>query len=258
MGKGPDTDCSEDMVGSIPAVGASLSPVTQRWYVYCVEDNGIGVVNGDLCILTKAYRQVSQGPCKMYQGTGLGLSISKTHVDAMLGGLGVASTFTEEGRKGGGGTLFAAAVPLRCPASEVELAELGILDYPNKEVKIDAEALAAEAAGTLGKITGDACFGWGDKRGDGENIITGPRKKVAFFVVDDHIVNVKLLEKKIKKMFENVHGEVQVLAAADGLTALEMLTTTQDGEPNPTTPPSTAQVPRRSSQEFLWIIICRT
>lgn len=48
--------------------------------------------------------------------------------------------------------------------------------------------------------------------------------------MDDHKVNVKLLGKKIEMMFENIHDGVQVLSAADGLAALQVLTTVRDDE----------------------------
>lgn len=70
----------------------------------------------------------------------------------MLGGLGVASTFAEEGSERGGGTLFAAALPLFCPASALELEELGVFN-PNEEAKTDIQASVVEANEVLAKIT---------------------------------------------------------------------------------------------------------
>lgn len=234
IGNSPDTDCVEDMERSGAGAGAeaeaeaggSSSRAPQRWYVYCVEDTGIGISQMDLFTITKAYRQVSEGASKLYQGTGLGLHICMIHVISMLGRLGIASTSAEEGRKGRSGTFFAFALPLLFPASKPDLVELTTVD--SQEVKIDAEARASEAARAAAAITG-ACSDRGEKSGDGDNI-TGPRKEVAFIVVDDQAVNVQLLKGKIERVFKHTRGWVKVLSATDGLMALEVLKNVQDGE----------------------------
>ncbi|CAM9692565.1 unnamed protein product, partial [Pylaiella littoralis] len=230
----PDTDCVEDVGRLEASAGAETGEegrpcgAPQRWYVYCVEDAGVGVSERDLSSVTKAYRQASEGAGKSYQGIGLGLHICLHHVQGMRGRLGVASTPAEEGRTGRSGTLFAVVLPLLCPASKLELVESTTVE--SQEVKIDAEALAAQAAAAASAITG-ACSDTDDKNDDGDNI-TGPRREVAFFVVDDNPVNVKLMKRKIESVFKHTHGRVKVLSATDGLTALELLKTVQGGEAN--------------------------
>ena len=162
-----------------------------KWYVYCVEDTGVGVLPSDLPHLVAAYRQVSEGASKSYSGTGLGLHICKAHVDVMLGALGIASTFSEEDKRGGG-TLFAVVLPLQPAipggaAEDVDLAE-------DKKAGEDDVPRCRE----LGS------------------------RKIAFLVVDDHNVNIKLMEHKIKTFFKPTSGDIQVLAAVDGLMALEV------------------------------------
>lgn len=234
IGNSANTDCVEDLKTSGKRAGAraeevgSPSRAPQLWHVYCVEDTGVGILEKDLSVITKAYRQVSEGVCKEYQGTGLGLHISLTRVEAMLGRLGVASTSAEKGGKGctsGGGTLFAVALPLHCPEPNLQLGEAPAVD--SQEVKINAEAVVEKAVGAVATIVG-ASSDQGDESGDGDNI-TGPRREVAFFVVDDHTVNVKLMTKKIERVFKLNRGAVKVLSATDGLTALDMLLNVRDG-----------------------------
>lgn len=221
----PDTGCVEDVETSgAGAEEIGSSPRAPRlWHVYCVEDTGVGILERDLSIIAKAYRQVSEGACKVYQGTGLGLHICLTRVEAMLGRLGVASVSAAEGKKrgkSGGGSFFAVALPLLCPASDTESAEWTAIDA--QEVKNDVDTLAAKAAGVVAAITGA-----GSDQGDN---ITGPYKEVAFFVVDDSTVNVKLMTKKIEQVFKHNRGRVKVLSATDGLTALEVLRNMRCGE----------------------------
>ncbi|CAM9846232.1 unnamed protein product [Ectocarpus sp. 6 AP-2014] len=92
---------------SAPGTGSSQAI---KWHVYCVEDSGIGVLPADLPHLVKAYRQISHGASRSHAGTGLGLHICRTHLEAMFGSLGIASTFSEKDTSGG--TLFAVVVPL--------------------------------------------------------------------------------------------------------------------------------------------------
>lgn len=160
-----------------------------KWYVYCVEDSGVGVLPSDLPHLVAAYRQVSEGASKLYAGTGLGLHICKAHVEVMLGALGIASTFSEKD-KSGGGTLFAVVLPLQ-PAVPGGAAEVGV-----SEDKAGEEAVPR-------------CRDLGSRQ-------------VAFLVVDDHKVNIKLMEHKIKRFFKPGAGDVQVLAATDGIMAIEV------------------------------------
>ena len=164
------------------------------WHVYCVEDSGIGVSPGDLPHLAAAYRQISQGATKLYAGTGLGLNICKRHVDAMFGALGIASTFSEEASRGG--TLFAVVLPLTL--AKLKMAVGG---NPTKDVLTAAAAIPC-------------C----------QNI--GSRTAV-FIVVDDHKVNLKLIENKIKRHMKNSGGNTEVLSASNGRSALDMYEATR-------------------------------
>ncbi|CAM9671989.1 unnamed protein product, partial [Ectocarpus fasciculatus] len=92
---------------SAPGTGSSQP---MKWHVYCVEDSGIGVLPADLPRLVEAYRQISHGFSRSHAGTGLGLHICMTHLEAMRGSLGIASTFSEKDTSGG--TLFAMMLPL--------------------------------------------------------------------------------------------------------------------------------------------------
>ncbi|CAM9332045.1 unnamed protein product [Ectocarpus sp. 12 AP-2014] len=92
---------------SAPGTGSSQAI---KWHVYCVEDSGIGVLPADLPRLMEAYRQISHGASRSHAGTGLGLHICRTHMEAMCGSLGIASTFSEKDTSGG--TLFAVVLPL--------------------------------------------------------------------------------------------------------------------------------------------------
>lgn len=203
------------------------SGVTQRWYVYRVEDTGVGVGEEDLWHLMQVYRQVSRGPREKFQGVGLGLPICKTHTEAMFGGLGVASTVADGSGNGNGGTLVAVALPLLCAASVPSSVEPAAA-ADTKEGDIDAEAMALEAVMAMAAVTSaPSVCGNG---GDGDNIVTGPRTKIAFLVVNDHKSNLKLMEKKLGTVFKHSSGEVQVLTGTDGLMALKVLTAARDGE----------------------------
>ncbi|CAM9608804.1 unnamed protein product, partial [Scytosiphon promiscuus] len=176
---------------------SSLQQPAKKWYMYLVEDSGVGVLSSDLSRVGAAYQQISHGKRKSFAGTGLSLKISKAYVDAMSGRLWIASTLSEEG-KHGSGTLFAAVLPLSEAAT-------------NPGAHSNAAEGGASKAAPEGPI---AIIG---------HMSLGARK-LAFLVADDLKVNVKLLQRKIEKIFSGVEGDVQVLTASDGLLALEAQT----------------------------------
>eukprot|EP00903_Cladosiphon_okamuranus_P014397 g13365.t1 len=184
------------------------SPPPPRWYVYCVEDNGVGILPSDFGQLMAKYRQISPATSNECSGTGLGLHVSSLHISLMSGSLGIASSFAGAGAVGGGsgeaparggagGTLFAVVLPL-CPAAPlppaVELAEK-----------------RAAAAATENRITAAPSSFWGSPAS----------RRLTFLVVDDHKLNIKLLQRKIQLTFEDT--DVQVLTAMDGVMALDTL-----------------------------------
>ena len=161
-----------------------------RWFVYSVEDTGVGVSRGDLLLLTSAYRQLSHGASKAYAGTGLGLHISNIHIRTMSGSLGIASTFCGKGEvKPNQGTIFACFLPLR---------------------------VAKTAPGEGGAAAAVQDGGAADFKQTGRL-----SRKVTFLVADDHPVNIKLLQHKILKAFDE-GNDVQVVSAVDGEMALEV------------------------------------
>eukprot|EP00752_Nemacystus_decipiens_P009478 g8474.t1 len=176
------------------AASGGVADTQTRWFVYSVEDTGVGVSRGDLLLLTLAYRQISHGASKAYAGTGLGLHISNVHIRTMSGSLGIASTCSEKGESTTNpGTIFACVLPLR---------------------------VAKPAPGGSGAAGGGAAA-----RGEGaadpaENRGALISRKVTFLVADDHGVNVKLLQHKILKAFDK-GSEVQVVSAMDGEMALK-------------------------------------
>lgn len=160
-----------------------------RWFVYSVEDTGVGVSRGDLLLLTSAYRQLSQGASKAYAGTGLGLHISNIHIRTMSGSLGIASTFCGKGEsKSNQGTLFACILPLR------------VRETTPGEVEGNATPTHEDQIETTKKLS--------------------LSRKMTFLVADDHPVNIKLLQHKIMKAFGE-GGRVVVATAIDGEMALD-------------------------------------
>eukprot|EP00903_Cladosiphon_okamuranus_P006632 g6477.t1 len=185
---------SEEAGGAGSKAAAAREDVDDktRWFVYSVEDTGVGVSRGDLLLLTSAYRQLSHGASKAYAGTGLGLHISDIHIRTMSGSLGIASTLGGKGeRKGSQGTIFACVLPLRVtvkkPPGEVDGADGALL----REGQVDPAGI-----GSLSR-------------------------RVTFLVADDQAVNVKILRHKILKAFD-AGSEVQVVYSADGEMALDM------------------------------------
>ncbi|CAM9566464.1 unnamed protein product [Scytosiphon promiscuus] len=190
----------------------SEPPRAPKWHVYCVEDSGIGVLPADLPHLVTAYKQVSHGPAKSHPGTGLGLHICRAHVAAMSGALGIASTFSEGAKSGG--TLFAVVLPL-CPAEP-------------------ASAPQAENAAAVVSVAG------GSKKAGGAGASTrcpdiGARK-IAFLVVDDNSVNVKLISHKIRTYFKSSSGNVQVISATSSVEAINKHAAIQTAQGDPDAP----------------------
>ncbi|CAN0023902.1 unnamed protein product [Ectocarpus sp. 6 AP-2014] len=184
-------------IGSPTGDMTAVASQDARWHVYCVEDSGVGVLPADLPHLVAAYKQVSHGVQKSYAGTGLGLHICKAHVEAMFGALGIASTLAEEGKRGG--TLFAVILPL-CSVEEA-----GAVVDAGSNAGEDTEKAVTKATST------PFCHNIGSR-------------KIALIVVDDHTVNVKLIEHKIRRHFRGSGADVQVLSATDGLMALDVQT----------------------------------
>lgn len=192
------------------ATESASSSRARKWHIYCVEDSGIGVLPADLPHLGAAYRQLSRGPSKSHAGTGLGLHICKGHVDAMSGAVGIASTFSEDAKSGG--TLFAVVLPL-CPA------EPGSAAQPE-----EAPASAGNVDAALKESPGAAA-------GVPRRPDIGSRK-IAFLVVDDNRVNIKLLGHKINAYFKGSSGDVRVVSAIDGATALDMHAAIRSAQPD--------------------------
>lgn len=210
---GGDVWMGSPETGSNATTSGSSRPPT--WHVYCIEDSGIGVLPADLPHLVTAYKQVSHGPAKSHAGTGLGLHICKAHVDAMSGALGIASTFSEEASSGG--TLFAVVLPL-CPAEVASAAQ--------KEEDA-AAAVATVKSGTKTASSARAGFPCCPDIGS---------RKIAFLVVDDNNVNIKLISHKIRRYFKSSNGDVQVLSATNGLAALDMHAAARTAQADPDAP----------------------
>lgn len=155
--------------------------------MYCVKDSGIGVLPADLPHLVEAFRQISHGASRSHAGTGLGLHICRTHVEAMCGSLGIASTFSEKDTISGG-TLFAVVLPLDSegPGAAVSTQE-------PLEADVSAPCVRSIRSRTL-----------------------------KLMVVDDHKVNVRLLDHKIRRFFKDNGADVEVMSATDGFLALDM------------------------------------
>lgn len=185
--KGDMGEANKPCAATAPEVGVHNET---QWFVYSVEDTGVGVSRGDLLLLTSAYRQLSHGASKAYAGTGLGLHISNIHIHTMSGSLGIASTFGQKGeRESSQGTMFACFLPL-CV------------------VRATPGEVGGHAAGLAEGVVGPT-----------PSVLLS--RKVTFLVADDHPVNVKLLRYKILKAFDDA-SLVEVRAAADGQMALDM------------------------------------
>ncbi|CAM9496638.1 unnamed protein product [Ectocarpus fasciculatus] len=231
IAESPATDDIENMVGELQGSepGARFISAAPWWYVYCVRDTGVGIQKGDLSQLVMAYRQVSRGVSKEHQGAGLGLNVCKIHVKAMFGGLGIASTISDESNKRRGGTLFAVALPLlRLPPEREGVEPEAVcatcrVGSPNAETLVDATMAMATITNSASLVSGG---------GDNGDKVTGPHKKIALLVVDDQKMNIKLMEKKIAMVFTHSHTRVQILQATDGKTALEAYRVARTAEAN--------------------------
>ncbi|CAB1110473.1 unnamed protein product [Ectocarpus sp. CCAP 1310/34] len=168
---------------SAPGTGSSQAI---KWHVYCVEDSGIGVLPADLPRLVEAFRQISHGASRSHAGTGLGLHICRTHIEAMSGSLGIASTFSEKGTSGG--TLFAVVLPL-----DSEEPGAAVSTQEPLEAEVSVPCVCSIGSRTL-----------------------------KLMVVDDHKVNLRLLDHKIRRFFKENAANVEVMFATDGFIALEM------------------------------------
>ena len=170
-----------------PTAGEGAEKQKKRWYIYQVEDTGIGVLAGDLPRIMMAYRQISHGVSKWYKGTGLGLHICNLHVRAMFGAMGIASTFDANGKTGG--TLFACVLPLGLAETEA------VPDEAPPPPKLPERMILSRGA-------------------------VGSRK-LTFVVVDDNKVNIRLTQRKIYLAYGET--EVTVLSAGDGIEAIELI-----------------------------------
>ncbi|CAN0050394.1 unnamed protein product, partial [Pylaiella littoralis] len=183
----------------------SLLPLAaaRKWHAFCVEDSGAGVLSSNLPHLVAPYRQMLHGA---HPGTGLGLHICKEYVEIMNGAFGIASTLSEEGRPGGG-SVFIVLLPL-CLA-EVK-AESPAPAPPGLEPRLTKEAAPIAASfSDLGN------------------------RKLVFLVADDNETNAKLLQHKIGMCFKGSNTcRAEVLIAADGLLALDMLTALRSTRPS--------------------------
>lgn len=190
------------LMGNVTEIGDSVAggkppPIARekKWHVFCVEDSGTGVLPGTLPRLVAPYRQMLHGA---HPGTGLGLHICKEYVDLMHGALGIVFTLSKEG-KPGGGTMFSVVLPLRPAEMKAEPA------VPASSGQQEPGAVAEKLASTTTALFGDV---------RGRNLV--------FLVADDHVLNTKLLQRKITMFFKGSGGyHVEVLTASDGLLTLD-------------------------------------
>lgn len=67
----------------------------KNWIVIDVIDTGIGIVEKDLDMIFKEFRQASEGLSRSFDGTGLGLSVTKKYVILLGGSISVKSALGE-------------------------------------------------------------------------------------------------------------------------------------------------------------------
>ncbi|CAN0191793.1 unnamed protein product, partial [Scytosiphon promiscuus] len=196
-------DFGDEGAAAAAASGSMPLPQTAKmWYVYRVQDSGVGVLPSDLPHIGDPYTQISEGASRSYSGTGLGLHISKGHVSTMSGGIGVASNASMGAQDTRGGTLFAVLLPLRSTTTPSRQLTPGTGTF-----SLGSDSIAQEA-----RIAA---------------------RKLVFLAVDDHPVNLKLIERKIGMFFKKGGGDmqvdVQVRTAADGVLAMDALMDVQNG-----------------------------
>ncbi|CAM9371408.1 unnamed protein product, partial [Hapterophycus canaliculatus] len=193
-------DENDSAAAAATAAQTLSSRPAKMWYVYCVEDSGVGVPPLDLPHIGDAFTKISDGASRSYTGTGLGLHISQGHAIAMSGGIGVASTTSGEEVHGSSGTLFAMFLPLRNPAAP----------RPKLVVSGSSAASRDDDNGTVSQEAHLATL------------------NLVFLAVDDNIVNLKLIARKIAMFFKGSRGDVEVRTAADGIEALDALMDVQN------------------------------
>ncbi|MFN7922982.1 MAG: ATP-binding protein [Bryobacteraceae bacterium] len=115
----------------------------REWFVFEVQDTGIGIAPHKLNLIFESFRQLDSGLARRYTGLGIGLSLAQKIVDAMGGDLSVSS---EVGR----GSIFSARIPLGVgPAiAETDMA----VPRPTRQARVlvvDDNRIAQQVVGHL-------------------------------------------------------------------------------------------------------------
>jgi PAS domain S-box-containing protein len=125
--------------GSVTVTGRRLPPepmFPQGSVALDVIDTGIGIPADKVDLLFHEFSQLDAGTTRRYGGTGLGLAISRRLVEAMGGGISVAST----ARKG---STFTVVLPL---PTQAQLDSAGVASPAQEVLVLDASSLKGSRA----------------------------------------------------------------------------------------------------------------
>lgn len=167
-----------------------------------VQDTGCGLTAEERQILFQRFKQASPRTHAQYGGSGLGLFISKRLAELHGGQIGVAS-------EAGKGSIFSFYVQAR---------RCG----PPSDEQSDLQSLPTEQHfGSDGSLQGQLTPQRQDPASTGGPGASSVAAKAKILLVEDNLINQKVLSKQLKKVGCTVH------LANDGLEALAFLRTTR-------------------------------
>lgn len=152
---------------------------------FAVQDTGRGLTNSEKKLLFQRFSQASPRTHVTYGGSGLGLFISRELVELQGGEIGVSS-------ESGKGSTFAFYVKARRSNAPPRESEEGSLDYiPGR--KNSARSLRPVHSRTeLGPS--------GSQSAQAETINNGPEEALKVLIVEDNLVNQRVLAKQLRKV----------------------------------------------------------
>lgn len=177
---------------------------------FMVQDTGCGLTSEEKQLLFQRFKQASPRTHAQYGGSGLGLFISKRLAELQGGQIGVAS-------EAGKGSLFSFYVQARrCGApSEEQIGRIPLtgrqLEDKNLHQQFSTRQQDLSTAGEQGSSS---------SLGARKTTKEFDPNKITILVVEDNLINQRVLVRQLKKAGCNVN------LANDGIEALEFLKTT--------------------------------
>ena len=174
--------------------GGPSNHAQSTFLVVTVKDTGLGLTDEEKTLLFRKFKQASPKTESAYGGSGLGLFISRDLTELQGGGIGVMSEV-------GVGSTFVFFVEAKRAQAAERINTMNSLELPVRMRQDPSDLVASDGHKEPGMASGE-----------GSNVARQPKVKTKkILVVEDNLINLKVLAKQLRKrgyeVATAIHGE---------------------------------------------------